>query len=120
MTASLYQEWLLDWDWKLHAEERKILLLQDNFSGHIIPETLTNICIVNFEPNLTTHVQPNNQGIIQCFKSHYCSKSIGCAVDRYEAAITPSEIYNINQLQAMRLAQAAWNEVNTTTIQNCW
>ena len=30
------------------------------------------------------------------------------------------EIYDINQLQAMCLADFAWHEVNTTTIQNCW
>ena len=29
-------------------------------------------------------------------------------------------IYNINQLQAMRLANAAWQEVDTTSIRNCW
>jgi len=65
MTATLYQEWLLDWDRELRSEERKILLLQDNFAGHIVPETLTNICVKNFEPNLTAHVQPNDQGICQ-------------------------------------------------------
>ncbi|KIK75361.1 hypothetical protein PAXRUDRAFT_173077 [Paxillus rubicundulus Ve08.2h10] len=43
MTALLYQEWLLDWDQKLRDEMRKILLLQDNFAGHVIPDTLTNI-----------------------------------------------------------------------------
>ena len=34
--------------------------------------------------------------------------------------ITPSDIYTIDQLEAIRMAQVAWNEVNTTTIQNCW
>ena len=34
--------------------------------------------------------------------------------------ITLTDIYNINQLQAMRIAHAAWHDVNTTTIQNCW
>lgn len=33
MTASIYQEWLLNWDQKLHTEGRKILLLQDIFPG---------------------------------------------------------------------------------------
>jgi DDE superfamily endonuclease len=71
MTAALYQEWLIDWDQKLRDEGRKILLLQDNFSGHIISDTLTNIHVENFEPNLTAHIQPNDQGIIRCFKAHY-------------------------------------------------
>ena len=43
---------------------RKILLLQDNFSGYIVPDNLQNIQVENFKPNLTTHVQPKDQGIV--------------------------------------------------------
>src|SRR3981189_140547 len=87
MTATLFQEWLLDWDRELRSEERKILLLQDNFVGHIVPETLTNICVKNFEPNLTAHVQPNDQGIIHCFKAKYHVHYIQRSIDRYETGI---------------------------------
>ncbi|KIK76974.1 hypothetical protein PAXRUDRAFT_17817 [Paxillus rubicundulus Ve08.2h10] len=116
MTATLYQEWLSDWDTKLRSEDRKILLLQDNFSGHIVPATLTNIRVINFKPNLTAHVQPNDQGIICCFKAKYCARFINRAIHLYEAGTTPSQIYDIDQLEAMRLADDAWNEVDTTTI----
>ena len=116
MTASLYQEWLLDWDHQLRQEQRNVLLFQDNFAGHIVPDTLTNIHTENFEPNLTSHAQPNDQGIIRCFKAHYRAKSIERAVDRYECGTSPSQIYDIDQLDAMRLANEAWNEVDTTTI----
>ncbi|KAG7442356.1 uncharacterized protein BT62DRAFT_982547 [Guyanagaster necrorhizus] len=33
-----------------------ILLLQDNFSAHSVPDDLTNIHVVNFAPNLTAYV----------------------------------------------------------------
>jgi len=120
MTAVLYQEWLQQWDRKLGERRRKIVLLQDNFSGHIIPDDLQNIHVLNFKPNLTVHVQPMDQGIIRCFKAHYRKKYFQLAVGRYEASITPSEIYDINQLEAMRLADIAWHEVDTTAIRNCW
>jgi hypothetical protein len=71
MTAHLYQDWIQQWDQELQAKNRKILLLQDNFSGHIVPPNLQNIRVENFEPNLTAHVQPKDQGIIRCFKAHY-------------------------------------------------
>ena len=116
MTATLYQEWLSDWDRKLRSEDRRILLLQDNFSGHVVPETLTNIDVINFEPNLTAHVQPNDQGIICCFKAKYRAQFIHRAIHLYETGVTPSQIYDINQLEAMRLTHDAWNEVDTTTI----
>jgi hypothetical protein len=101
MTGHLYQEWIEKWDRELQAKGRKILLFQDNFSGHIIPDTLVNIRVENFEPNLTAHVQPKDQGIIQCFKAHYRAKFIQRAVDRYDEGITPAQVYDINQLQAM-------------------
>ena len=120
MTSPLYQEWLQQWDRELIAKNCKILLLQDNFSGHIVPDGLQNIRVENFEANLTAHVQPMDQGIIRCFKAHYQASFIECAIGRYNAGVTSSEIYNINQLQAMRLTDTAWHEVDATTIQNCW
>jgi DDE superfamily endonuclease len=120
MTATLYQEWLERWDHELKKDKRKILLLQDNFSAHIPPEGLENIRVENFHPNLTAHVQPMDQGIIRCFKAHYRSKFIQRAIDNYDAGVTPSKIYDIDQLQAMRLADAAWHDVDATTIRHCW
>ncbi|KAJ6617328.1 hypothetical protein B0H10DRAFT_2033776 [Mycena sp. CBHHK59/15] len=42
------------------------------------------------------------------------------ALDRYEQDIPPTKIYNINQLEAMRMADLAWREVSQHTIFNCW
>jgi hypothetical protein len=104
----------------LGATQRKIVLLQDHFSGHIVPIGLQNIRVMNFRPNLTAHVQPMDQGIIWCFKAHYCAKYIQCAVHSYDRGTTPSQIYDINQLEAMQLADLAWQEVDMTTIRHCW
>jgi hypothetical protein len=35
-------------------------------------------------------------------------------VDRYDEGVTPAQIYDINQLQAMRMAEAAWDGVDMT------
>ena len=107
MTIAIYSEFLLNWDGMLQCEGRKILLLQDNFSGHVVPDALTNIHIENFAPNLTVHVQLNDQGIIHCFKVHYCAMFIHHAIDLYEANVPPSDIYKISQLEALKLAQIA-------------
>jgi hypothetical protein len=108
MTAYLYQEWIQQWDCELQEKGCKILLFQDNFSGHIVPNNLQNIRVENFQPNLTTHVQPKDQGIICCFKAHYRARFIQRAIDHYDEGITPADIYEINQLQAMQLADLAW------------
>ncbi|KAG6839566.1 hypothetical protein C0991_001449, partial [Blastosporella zonata] len=39
---------------------------------------------------------------------------------RYDAGITPADIYDIHILDAMRMADMAWADVDTTTIHNCW
>ncbi|TFK91129.1 DDE-domain-containing protein [Polyporus arcularius HHB13444] len=120
MTTILYQEWILNLDRDMVAKGRNILLLQDNFSAHVPPEELRAIRVKNFKANLTAHVQPDDQGIIRCFKAHYRAKFIERAINRYDSGITPSAIYDINQLEAMRLAEAAWREVDATTIRHCW
>ena len=45
MTTEIYQGWLQEWDHDLQLKmlTHNILLLQDNFSGHIIPEGLQRI-----------------------------------------------------------------------------
>lgn len=122
MNMEIYQGWLLEWDRDLQQKTltQNILLLQDNFSGHVVPEGLWCICVENFRANLTAHVQPNDTGIIQCFKAHYRHHYYSRAIDCYEQGITPADLYKINQLEAMRLTDAAWNVVDSTTIQNCW
>jgi len=55
MTAKLYQEWISSWDRELQKKKRRILLLQDNFSAHIVPDNLSNIRVENFHANLTAH-----------------------------------------------------------------
>lgn len=42
------------------------------------------------------------------------------AIDCYDSGITPTHIYDINILEAMRLADISQNKVDTTTICNCW
>jgi hypothetical protein len=120
MTTLVYQEWLQQWDAQLRNQNRKVVLLQDNFSGHIPPDGIQNIHVINFSPNLTAHVQPMDQGIIRCFKAHYRKHYIQRAVDLYDTGTSPSSIYNIDQLEAMRLAEAAWKDVDTITIAHCW
>ncbi|KAG6871182.1 hypothetical protein C0995_007493 [Termitomyces sp. Mi166 len=82
--------------------------------------TLPTFVVENFSPNLTAHVQPADAGIIKCFKAHYCACFMNHAIDRYDSDVSPADIYDINILEAMQMANIAWNEVDTTTIHNCW
>ncbi|KAF8221945.1 hypothetical protein L208DRAFT_1325257, partial [Tricholoma matsutake] len=83
------------------------------------PNDLTNIHVENFIPNLTSHVQPNDAGIICCFKAHFCRRFISHVIDHYDNDISPALIYKINQLEGMHLVDIAWCGVDPTTIRNC-
>ena len=60
-----------------------------------------------------------DQDNIKCFKACYKAGYIQCSSDNYEGGVTPSNIYDINQLDVMWLANSAWLEVDTT-IHHCW
>ncbi|KLO10496.1 DDE-domain-containing protein [Schizopora paradoxa] len=118
MTAVFFEEWLKKIDLKMQRQNRHVCLLVDNFSGHVVPYTPTNVRLEFFEPNMTSFVQPLDAGIIRCMKAHYRSAFCNRAIDLDEAG--EREVYKINLLEAMLMAKAAWYKVKPETIANCW
>ena len=102
----------------MRSENRTICLFIDNFSGHNFAYNPTNVQLEFFEPNLTSHVQPLDAGIIWCFKAHYRRTFCVRALDHDDAG--ESDIYKINLLEAMLMTKEAWNAVSAMTIKNCW
>jgi hypothetical protein len=68
--------WVDDLDAKMKADNRHILLLADNFSGHKTEKSWANVQIKFFEPNLTAFVQPADAGVIRALKAHFRSKCV--------------------------------------------
>lgn len=122
MTHQLFSEWITQWDKNLQVEGRSIILLVDNFSGHSEPSDykITSIRLEFFAPNLTSHVQPLDAGIIASWKCRYCSEFISYVIHRYESDVAIGLIYKINQLDAMERAQNSWYDISDTTISNCF
>jgi hypothetical protein len=69
--ANNYYRWVCKFDLDMQRQNRLIVLVIDNFSGHYIAYQPKNIEIVYFEPNITSHIQPLDAGIICCFKALY-------------------------------------------------
>jgi hypothetical protein len=57
-------------------------------------------------------------GIIRAFKAHYRRLYIRHVLERDEAG--EQNIWHIDQLAAMRIAEEAWGIINASTIINCW
>jgi hypothetical protein len=78
MTGNIMVEYLNWLNVKMVSENRKVLLLMDNFSAHesavkeLGGETaLSNVEIEWLPPNTTSYWQPLDQGIMASFKLQY-------------------------------------------------
>lgn len=119
MTTDLYEKWLISLDKKFAAQKRKILLFVDNCPAHSksVQNRLKNINLVFFPPNMTSSLQPMDQGIIQNLKHHY-RKRILQKILNYNANEDPVAI---DLLAAVRNLTRAWNsDVKSGTIHNCF
>jgi hypothetical protein len=118
-TNKLVFSYIQKWDAKLRDQGHCIALTLDNFSAHYVTDyNPTNILMMFFEPNLTAWIQPLDAGIIRCMKTHYCREQCAHALDLDEAG--EEEIWDLNQVESMRMAKAAWKSVSPATITNCW
>jgi hypothetical protein len=76
MTRNVFRLWLLDFDCRVQGYQ--VLLLLDNYPGHIPLEkfaemnmVLHNTRIFYLPPNMTSAIQPYDAGIIRTFKAYY-------------------------------------------------
>ena len=103
----------------MERQGRHILLLCDNAPSHIYnPSKYPHIWVAFFAPYLTAWIQPNDAGIIRCWKANYKRLFIQQAIKRDDAG--EDDIYKIDQLKAMSMMHAAWECVTSQTICNCW
>ena len=99
--------------------KRKAILCIDNAPSHIFDDSnLTNTKIVFLPPNLTSHIQTMDAGIVWAFKAHYRQLFILRALEHYENG--QEAVYHIDQLEGMNLTVEAWSYISSKTVANCW
>jgi hypothetical protein len=103
----------------MKRQNRHILALFDNAPSHIFDKSkLTHVTVEFLEPNMTSHIQPMDAGIIRAFKAHYRRLYIERVLERDEFG--EDNIYHIDQLEGMRLLEHAWESVTSSTVAHCW
>ncbi|XP_062572433.1 tigger transposable element-derived protein 6-like [Saccostrea cucullata] len=115
MVSSIFCELLKKFNARMRRENRKVLLIMDNAPSHAEP-LLSNVRIHFLPPTTTSHLQPLDAGIIQCFKSYYRQKQLKHLMQCIDEGLPP--IVPLDK--AIRFVKRAWDEVSPTTIQNCW
>ena len=122
MNTSLFFDWLKRFSMFIaNSHNRKVVLLLDNGSAHGNVETippLTNVEIVFLPPNTTAKLQPMDAGVIAYLKRGYRKWQYEMAVDNLNATLT--NIYKVDQLVAMKVVKAVWQELSSLTVHNCW
>jgi len=97
---------------------RPVVLLIDNATSHVWNNlSLRNVKVLSLPSNTTSKLQPLDTRIIASFKRHYRHKQITWGLDQLDDGRNP---YSINQLQAMRWTQGAWNSLEESVFANCW
>lgn len=117
MTSEIFEEWVRNLDKKMKNKGRNILLIIDNCTAH--PREITNLEAVKMEflpPNVTSVLQPMDQGIIQCFKTNYRKK----LVNEILISLEGNKLHTMNVLEAIHIANASWQAVSQDTISNCF
>lgn len=114
MTANLFKEWLLDLNSTYQRKKRKIILFIDNCQAHKSITAMENVTVVFFPPNMTSVVQPMDQGVIKNLKHFY-----RCLVVQH-LLTESSQKLPITLLDASRMCLNAWSKVSQKTIANCF
>ena len=113
--------------------KRKILLLMDNCKAYVIPKhgrpldfgggiqgfSYLNVTVVFFPANVTSIIQPLDQGIIAAFKAHYQRMHCSWILQELEGEKSLSDL-RINAYQALLWIRDAKKEIMGETIRNCW
>lgn len=116
MNSSLFLDFIKKLNQDMLRQDRKILLLLDNASSHPTDVDLSNVKLCFLPPNTTSHLQPLDSGIIKSFKSQYRKLQLQHIVEKLDADSEP----DLNLKQAVCFIRAAWKNVSSVVIKNCW
>ena len=112
---------------------KRILLLMDNASSHVLPGSdstelhglkcisLSNITIVFLPPNTTSVIQPLDAGIIAAFKQRYRAELLRWYVQQFDSDSTRDLSKQLPDIrQAIIWSAQVWQDISEQTIRNCW
>ncbi|XP_025017613.1 tigger transposable element-derived protein 6 isoform X1 [Tetranychus urticae] len=121
MNLNLFTDWLKNWHIELVGQNKKVLLLLDNFKGHKINTEDFPMITFNFLPPSTTSLtQPLDGGIIRAFKAKYLNIFVKYILNGIDSGRMSDIVKNINLLNALNWVDECWKAIPEQTICNCW
>lgn len=124
MSLTIFEEWLKELNSNLKNSNRKILLIIDNAPVHPKDVEYSNIELFYLIPNVTSLIQPCDQGIIKSFKDHYkkyINQKILFLFDDENNKQTYCELMKkITIYDSLSFIHQSWNDVTSVTVKNCF
>jgi hypothetical protein len=123
MTCTLFEKYLQTLNANMAAKNRNILLFTDNYVAH--PKNVAHLCNVRVEflpPNMTSAVQPMDQGVIKVFKHQFQKRFVGRMLQLIKINPGAKNLNNfrLSVLDAMHFLTASWDLISTAVISNCF
>lgn len=118
MTRAIFGEWVQAFDRDMGRQGRKVCLLLDNCSAHIIEDDaeLENVQLKFFPPNCTSIIQPLDQGVIQSVKRAYRERLI----QRLLLNTQLGRETKVDLFMALQMIAASWCATRSAIIRNCF
>jgi hypothetical protein len=119
MTCILFEDFLQTLNAKMAAKNRNILLFIDNCAAHRKNVShFSNVRVEFLPPNMTSVVQPMEQGVIKVLKHQFRKRLVGRMLQLIK---TNSGIKNLNNfrfsvLDAMHFLAASWDLISAAVI----
>ena len=120
MTSELFIKWLKGLDNFFEKKNKHILLFVDNCPSHPKDIPLRHVKVVYFPPNATSKLQPLDQGVIKVLKQKYRKKLVQRYLREMESTVQHNTKSTLNILDSIHYISAAWNDMEPTTITNCF
>jgi hypothetical protein len=116
LTRAIFKDHLSKFNEEMHANNRHVCFVLDNFSGHFPLEEYSNIQLIYLPPGTTSVLQPLDAGIIRSFKSNY-SRMIN---DKQIKASDENQPFKHSIKDAIFMAAVAWGNIPELLLRNCW
>lgn len=121
MTSDIYGKWLQKFDNAMAKQNRKVLLFVDNCPAHprSISEKTKSVKVVYLPPNMTSKIQPMDQGIIKNVKVHYRKRVLMKIIKSIDINTMENLTFTLKDCIA-EISKAWVNDVTSETISRCF
>ena len=117
MTTTIFNDYVVKFDRRMTAAQRKVALILDNCSSHkLVGVKLESTEVFYLPPRCTSCLQPMDNGVIRSLKSRYAKMLVRNRLACYDA----DAAFKINILECMIMLKAVFESIEPSLLKNCF